>query len=859
MTQNNFSVGSSSDLNNAIETIDSTTTAGTYTITLTNSFTQTAAGIYVLSLAPGVTVDIDGANHTISGEDFNQAFDGGLAVTTGTVSISDLTLQDTLARGGAGQNGGGGGGAGLGGGLFVGPDAKVSLSNVQFVDDAAHGGAGGGAGPGEGALGGHSSLIYPALGGGGTNGTPGAPGTSSDTPGGDGTDGSGAGFGVAGGDGGGGGEGFSPGFTSADNAASDGGAGGKGGLGGIGGDGGFGGPGGGGGDGGFPSQAPFSGGDPGQAGEGGDAGDGGYAAGGGGGGKGGNGGNGALGVAGPDNGVPSDGADGADGGKAGDGGFGGGGGAGGGGGTGGVGGTGQGVDGANGGAGGKGGDGGNGDFGAGGGGGGPGGNGGRAGPTNAGVGSPGSSGPGGTGGQPGLGGFGGGKGAAGSNGFAGPSAEGSHAPGQPFAGAGGGGLGAGGAIFVADGGQLTVDGGLITGGTVVGGAPGGAGAGQGSAYGSGMFIDGDTTVSLAAPTGTTVTISNVIADEQGSGGIGKGTLSIGAGGTVDLDATNTFAGGITIKGGTLELSAPGAAGSGHITFDASGDPTLLFPSTAAPSNPIAGLGLGDFIGVTDKTLSGDLYTGGSLVIDFAGGGSVTLNIVGSYQQSDFPIIDNQVAVTCFLAGTAILGRDGEVPVERLRVGDMVMTQTDDGLRPEPVRWIGHRQVDPACHPRPHEVLPVRVRRGSFGNGVPRRDLFLSPNHAVFADEVLIPVRYLIDGDGIRQMPAAGRISYFHIELDCHSVVLAEGLPCESFLETGGRRMFENGGVAVALHADFTSLAWDALGYAPLVVTGPKLLAVRSRLAALAPVSRPALADADGVVSSGSLSEMLQRA
>jgi hypothetical protein len=157
------------------------------------------------------------------------------------------------------------------------------------------------------------------------------------------------------------------------------------------------------------------------------------------------------------------------------------------------------------------------------------------------------------------------------------------------------------------------------------------------------------------------------------------------------------------------------------------------------------------------------------------------------------------------------------------------------------------------------VLPVRVRRGSFGNGVPRRDLFLSPNHAVFADEVLIPVRYLIDGDGIRQMPAAGRISYFHIELDCHSVVLAEGLPCESFLETGGRRMFENGGVAVALHADFTSLAWDALGYAPLVVTGPKLLAVRSRLAALAPVSRPALADADGVVSSGSLSEMLQRA
>ncbi len=351
----------------------------------------------------------------------------------------------------------------------------------------------------------------------------------------------------------------------------------------------------------------------------------------------------------------------------------------------------------------------------------------------------------------------------------------------------------------------------------------------------------------------------MIADEQGSGGIGKGTLSIGAGGTVDLDATNTFAGGITVKGGTLGLLAPGAAGSGQITFDASGDPTLLFPSTAAPSNPIAGLGPGDFIGVTDKTLSGDLYTGSSLVIDFAGGGSVTLNVVGSYKQSDFPIIDNQVAVTCFLAGTAILGPAGDVAVEDLRVGDMVMTLTGDELRPEPVRWIGRRQVDPARHPRPCDVLPVRVRRGAFGNGVPRRDLFLSPNHAVFADDVLIPVKYLIDGAGIRQMPSAARFTYFHIELDYHSVVLAEGLPCESYLETGDRRMFENAGVPVALHADFTTLAWDALGYAPLVVTGPKLLAVRARLAALAPVSLPAHPDADEVVSFEPPSEMLQRA
>ena len=841
MTQTSFSVGSQTDLNNAIETIDSTATPGTYTITLTANITETTAGLYVLSLAPGVIVDIDGANHTISGEDFKQPFFGGLAVTTGTVTITDLTMQDTLARGGAGQNGGGGG-AGLGGGLFVGPDAKVGLSNVQFVDDAAQGGPGGHSGTGAGGAGGNSNLIYPPLGGGGTAGTNGPPGTSSDDPGGDGTDGKSAGLGVAGGDGGDGGQGFSPGTDAFGENGSDGGAGGKGGLGGIGGTGGHGGNGAKGGSGTAPISSPYDGGEAGKGGGGGEAGDGGYGAGGGGGGRAGGGGNGALGSSDPfggPNGTPSDGGDGGDGGKGGDGGFAGGGGAGGAGAVGGPGGTGQGVDGANGGAGGKGGDGGNGDFGAGGAGGGPGGNGGRAGPTNAGIGAPGSPGPGGSGGQPGLGGFGAGKGAAGSNGFAGPSSESTQVPGQAFGGAGGGGLGAGGAIFVADGGQLTIDGGLITGGTVVGGASGGPNAGVGSAYGSGIFIDGNTTITLATPASTTLTISNVITDEQANGGIGKGVLSIGSGGTVDLNATNTFTGGITITGGVLELSAPGAAGSGQITFDAPGDPTLLFSSTAAPANPIAGLGPGDFIGVTDKTLSGDVYSGtaagGSLVLDFSGGGSVTLTIVGSYSQDDFPIVNNQIAVTCFLAGTAILTPVGDVAVEQLKVGDKVMTQTGEGLRPEQVRWIGHRRVDAARHPRPADVLPVRVRRDAFGPDLPHRDLFLSPNHAIFVDEVLIPVRYLVNGDSIRQMPSTRPISYFHIELDRHSVVLAEGLACESYLDTGCRQMFQNGGAAVALHADFTALAWEASGYAPLVITGSKLEAVRSRLASIAPV------------------------
>lgn len=109
--------------------------------------------------------------------------------------------------------------------------------------------------------------------------------------------------------------------------------------------------------------------------------------------------------------------------------------------------------------------------------------------------------------------------------------------------------------------------------------------------------------------------------------------------------------------------------------------------------------------------------------------------------------------------------------------------------------------------------------------MPGRPLFLSPDHAVFVDEVLIPVRYLIDGDAIRQVERSV-VTYWHLELESHDVVLAEGMPAESFL--GDRERF--GAMArFGLYPDFTSLRWEACGYAPLVVTGPALARVRARI------------------------------
>ncbi len=197
----------------------------------------------------------------------------------------------------------------------------------------------------------------------------------------------------------------------------------------------------------------------------------------------------------------------------------------------------------------------------------------------------------------------------------------------------------------------------------------------------------------------------------------------------------------------------------------------------------------------------------------------TLAPSGSY-------VTNATALACFPTGTRIMTPDGAVPVESLSVGQTVTTL----LRGEaPIVWIGMRDVDCEAHPQPEKVWLVHIDTGAFGPGLPARDLRLSPDHAVFVEGVLMPIRVLINGGSIRQIPVR-RVTYHHIELAEHDVVLAESLPAESFLDTGNRAAFLNGGRVVQMHPDFSALTWDARACAPLEVTGPRVNAVRERLA-----------------------------
>ncbi|MBV9734486.1 MAG: Hint domain-containing protein [Acidisphaera sp.] len=185
-----------------------------------------------------------------------------------------------------------------------------------------------------------------------------------------------------------------------------------------------------------------------------------------------------------------------------------------------------------------------------------------------------------------------------------------------------------------------------------------------------------------------------------------------------------------------------------------------------------------------------------------------------------------VPTPCFLAGTRILTLSGAMPVEALVPGIHVLTRTG---RLAPVVWVGQRRVACDRHPHPERIRPVRVRAHAFAEGVPARDVLLSPDHAVLTDGVLIPVGRLLNGRSVAADPRPVA-HYVHVELDRHDVVLAENLPVESYLDTGNRGQF--GGASVSLHPDFASSGAGGT-CAPFVLAGRAVTKIRQRLLARA--------------------------
>ena len=183
-------------------------------------------------------------------------------------------------------------------------------------------------------------------------------------------------------------------------------------------------------------------------------------------------------------------------------------------------------------------------------------------------------------------------------------------------------------------------------------------------------------------------------------------------------------------------------------------------------------------------------------------------------------------VPCYCRGTLVRTARGEVPVEELRIGDRLQTH---GGPFRALRWIGTRSYAGRFAAANPAVWPVLIRAGALGEGVPHRDLRVSPLHAMFLRGVLVPAAALVNGVSVVRLPSPARVDYFHLELETHDVILAEGAWSESFVDDNSRGMFGNAHEYRRLHPD--AGAEPAVFCAPRVDSGAELDAVRRDLAA----------------------------
>lgn len=349
-----------------------------------------------------------------------------------------------------------------------------------------------------------------------------------------------------------------------------------------------------------------------------------------------------------------------------------------------------------------------------------------------------------------------------------------------------------------------------------------------------------------ASTGGGVTIAGEL---TGSGtvdgtllGSGGSAVVDASGGTLDLTSAVGASSDIAYQvGASSTLQLDGSVGSGNtFTFATSSGDLALTTASSLTAN-IVGMNVGtlptsptNYIDIEGHTVTitggvaGQHQSGTSGTVTLSDGSTLSLSGItnpgtGWYVDDvsdghggDDIFLSNTV---CFAAGTRITTAAGEIAVENLAEGDLVVTHTGEQ---QPVKWVGYRRLDLTRHPHPTLAAPVRIRRHAFGNEQPHRDLVLSPDHCLFVDGKLIPAKLLINDMTIVQERDTPVVEYYHVELERHSVLLAEGLPADSYLDTGNRAFFSNAGLALVLHPEFHLNAhlkcWETDACAPLAVS-----------------------------------------
>jgi len=324
-------------------------------------------------------------------------------------------------------------------------------------------------------------------------------------------------------------------------------------------------------------------------------------------------------------------------------------------------------------------------------------------------------------------------------------------------------------------------------------------------YGVGTTVTG-TITSLGNPSGRNDNIDP-----------GAGSIYDSAGSqldALDVEIMSRAASGVSFTGSTLSIEiTPGVYTSGGgmvftgpltITLDAQGDPgaqfifaadtTIIFTNvtniiltggamaenvfwragTAITFDATSGVTQGTLIAKTEAitfagavTANGRMFAGTAISFD---AGPSTASLPG-----DIP---------CYLKGTRILTERGYVLVETIKIGDNVATFAD--IDSESIVTVRKPTFMSCVSIRKHTIgqlssksRPILFKAGSLGYVIPYKDLRLSPHHGVSLDKYLREARFLVNGDTIILDPDCRKLEYYHIELESHVCIKAEGVLAES--------------------------------------------------------------------------------
>ncbi len=349
-------------------------------------------------------------------------------------------------------------------------------------------------------------------------------------------------------------------------------------------------------------------------------------------------------------------------------------------------------------------------------------------------------------------------------------------------------------------------------------------------FASDSAAKGDNITNVAAPvlSGGSGGPGDIITLYDGSTAIG--TDQIVANGTWSVKPTTPLADGVHAltaveRGGgvivavsaalSLTIDTTAAAPAG-LTLDPASDTGTKGDNATSITTPVidgtgeAGAALTLFDGAT--TVGTTTVGGGgnwSVMTSTLAVGGHTLTAQETDVAGNVSPVSSPLSLTievCFCRGTRILTERGEVPVEELAVGDQVKTLSGEI---KPIVWIGVGRdlVTPANK----LARPVIVRRGALAENVPHRDLYLTHGHSLYLDGVLIPVEHLVNHRSILLDEAARVVEYYHIELEDHDVLFAEGAPAESYYDDENRARFYNtrpGSAAGAAKATFAPVLRD---------------------------------------------------